>query len=144
MEVQGKIIAALTPRSGESRRNPGEQWMSQDFVVEVPGQYPRKMVFTVFGSDRLQRFNIQTGQFYSVNFDIDAHEWNGKWFNDIRAYDVHLVDQAAAEGNGAAPFAPQNAPFPPQPATQAAAPQADPFAAAQNAAPASSQDDLPF
>ena len=141
MELQGKIIHAVEQRSGDSKRNPGEKWVSQDFVIEVPGQFPRRMVFTVFGSDRLQRFNIQVGQTVTVSFDIDAHDWNGRWFNDIRAYDVRQIDPATLGATGQAPFAPQpQAPFD----NQAPAPQVDPFAAAQEAAPAGTTDDLPF
>lgn len=88
MELQGKVIAVLEPRTGDSRRNPGEKWMSQEYVIETHDQYPRKMVFNVWGADRIQRFNVQLGQEVTVLFDIDAREWNGRWFNDIRAYDV--------------------------------------------------------
>lgn len=89
MDLQGKIIAALPERSGESQRGP---WKAQDFVVETHDAYPKKMVFSVWGEDRLKRFNIEVGQEVLVSFDIDAHEYNGRWFNNIRAFDVRLVD----------------------------------------------------
>ena len=47
MELTGKIIAVLPANSGVSNRT-GNPWMSQEFVIEVPGQYPRKCVFRVF------------------------------------------------------------------------------------------------
>ena len=128
MELQGKVIAALDPRSGVSSRG---EWTAQDFVIETHDNYPKKMVFSVLGSDRLQRFNIQVGQEINVSFDIDAHEYNGRWFNSIRAFDVRQVDPNAVASMQA----------PAQPAAQASAqPAADPFAAKaeQNA------DDLPF
>ena len=90
MELQGKVIAALPEKSGTSARG---EWKVQEFVIETHDQYPRKMVFSVFGADRLQRFNISVGQEVSVSFDIDAHEYNGRWFNSIRAYDVRPVSQ---------------------------------------------------
>ena len=93
MELQGKVIAVLPERSGVSARG---EWKSQDYVIEVPGTYPRKMVFSVFGADRIERFKIQLGQEVNVSFDIDAHEYNGRWFNNIRAFDVRQVDPAAA------------------------------------------------
>ncbi len=63
--------------------------MSQDYVIEVPnGQYPRRMVFRIFGEDRIKQFNIQAGEEVTVQFDIDAHEYQGRWFNDIRAYNI--------------------------------------------------------
>ena len=101
MEIQGKIISALPERSGTSQRT-GNTWKVQEFVVETHDQYPKKMAFEVFGEDRLQRFNIQVGQEVNIAFDIDAHEYNGRWFNSIRAYDVRLVDeqsQAASQPN---------------------------------------------
>jgi|GEM_PF-53314 len=123
MDLQGKIIAALEPRSGTSARG---EWKSQDFVVETHDQYPRKMVFSVFGADRLERFNIQVGQEVTVSFDIDAHEYNGRWFNNIRAFDVRVLDpnSVGVMGAGApyvAPAQPASAatasagPFPPPP-----------------------------
>ena len=92
MEIQGKIISALPERSGTSQRT-GNAWKLQEFVVETHDQYPKKMAFEVFGEDRLQRFNIQVGQEVNIAFDIDAHEYNGRWFNSIRAYDVRPVDE---------------------------------------------------
>ena len=77
MELQGKVIAALPERSGVSARG---EWKAQDFVIETHEAYPHKMVFTVFGADRLARFNIQIGQEVMVSFDIDAREYNGRWF----------------------------------------------------------------
>ena len=118
MELQGKVIAVLLARSGVSARG---EWKSQSFVIETHDSFPRKMVFDVFGEERLTRFNIQLGQEVNVSFDIDAHEYNGRWFNNIRAFDVRLVDPntvSAAPAAQAAPAAPQqpaNAPFPPQP-----------------------------
>lgn len=118
MELQGKVIAVLPARSGVSARG---EWKSQSFVIETHDSFPRKMVFDVFGEERLTRFNIQLGQEVNVSFDIDAHEYNGRWFNNIRAFDVRLVDPntvSAAPAAQAAPAAPQqpaNAPSPPQP-----------------------------
>lgn len=118
MELQGKVIAVLPARSGVSARG---EWKSQSFVIETHDSFPRKMVFDVFGEERLTRFNIQLGQEVNVSFDIDAHEYNGRWFNNIRAFDVRLVDPntvsaaPAAQAAPAAPLQPASAPFPPQP-----------------------------
>ena len=133
MELTGKIIAVLEPRGGVSSRT-GNAWKSQDFVIEVPGQYPRKCVFTVFGEDRLNQFNIQMGEDLTVSFDIDAREFNGRWYNDVRAYNV-------TRGAASVAGAPQATPFPPQATPQDAA---APFPPAQEPAGEGSADDLPF
>ena len=133
MELTGKIIAVLPANSGVSART-GNSWMSQEYVIEVPGQYPRKCLFRIFGEDRIKQFNIQNGEDVTISFDIDAHEYNGRWFNEIRAYNV--TRGAVAPTQAATPFPPQ----------QAAAPQAAdaPFPPAQEPAGEGSADDLPF
>jgi len=146
MEITGKIIAVLPPSSGVSART-GNSWMSQDYVIETHDQYPRKCCFRVFGQDKIQNFNIQVGEEMTVSFDIDCHEYNGRWFNDVRAWAVNRnVAAPGADGmmpGAAAPFPPANGtPFPP------VADNNTPFAAANTAQPAAadggSQDDLPF
>lgn len=87
MELIGKIIVVQEPKSGTSSKT-GNPWMMQEYVIEVPGQYPRHCAFTVFGEDRIKQLNIQVGEDLTVQFDIDAREYNGQWFNDFRAYNV--------------------------------------------------------
>lgn len=102
MENQGKIIAVLPPREGISAR--GTAWKVQEYVLETTHeQYPKKMVFEVFGADRIEQFGIQTGHEVSVAFDIDAREWNGRWFNSIRAYDVRLQSGAVPQTSNNTP-----------------------------------------
>lgn len=87
MELTGRIIAVLEAKSGTSSKT-GNSWMTQGYLIEVPGQYPRRCAFTVFGEDRIKQLNIQNGEDLTVQFDIDAREYNGRWFNDFRAYNV--------------------------------------------------------
>ena len=154
MELQGKVIAVLPERSGVSARG---EWKSQSFVIETHEQYHKKLVFDVFCADRLAQFNIQSGEEINVSFDIDAHEYNGRWFNNVRAWNVVKVDPNAVGmmggvQPGAAPFPPMGAPVagsaPAQPAAPAGGATA-PFPPAQpaGAAPAAeggSADDFPF
>lgn len=135
MEITGKIIAVLPANSGVSART-GNPWMSQEFVIETHDQYPRKCCFRVFGEDKLKQFNIQSGEELTVSFDIDAHEYNGRWFNNISAWSVARNVQPAP---GQAPMA--------QPAPQTAAPQASatPFPpASETTSDSGATDDLPF
>lgn len=130
MEISGKIIKALEVRSGVSQRT-GNKWMSQQFVIETHEQYPKHCVFSVFGEDRLKQFDIKVGEELTVSFDIDAREYQGRWYNDISAWRVQ---------RGVAPVAGQPDNFgaaPVQPAQPAAPAQG--FAAEE-----STQDDLPF
>ena len=98
MEIQGKVIAVLPERSGVSARG---EWKSQTYVIETQEQYPKKMAFDVFGADRITSFGIQLGEVINVSFDIDAHEYQGRFFNQIRAWNVvHQAQQASVQGGG--------------------------------------------
>ncbi len=125
MEIQGKIIFAAEPRTGVSART-SQAWKSQDFVIETHDTYPRKCMFSVFGEDKLQQFNIKVGDELTVSFDIDAHEYNGRWYNSIRAWKV-------LHGTTAAPT-PADVPLPPA--------DADPLGS--NSGEDGSLNDLPF
>lgn len=128
MDFTGKIIAVLGVRSGISKSTQNE-WKVQEFVIESHDQYPKRMCFEVFGADKLQQFNIQVGEEMTVSFDIDARQWQDRWFNSVRVWAVNRnVQQPAAAAPAAEPNAPAM-PFPPQ-----------------DSAPAESgsTDDLPF
>lgn len=134
MEIQGKVIAVLPERSGVSARG---EWKSQTYVIETQEQYPKKMAFDVFGADRIANFGIQSGEVINVSFDIDAHEYQGRWFNSIRAWNVTKVSQQAmaSSANAAGVANPTNQQnlFPPEQQS-----------AQQQAQQRGNSDDLPF
>lgn len=127
MELTGKIIAVMEPRGGVSART-GNTWKTQEYVLEVPGQYPKRCLFNVFGEDRINQFNIQNGDELTIQFDIDAREYNGRWFNDIRAYNVIRGQQSVPGAQPVAAPSEETSPFPP----------------AQEPASEGASDDLPF
>lgn len=127
MEITGKIIAVLPERGGISQRT-GAEWKVQEYVLETQEQYPRKMCFDVFGADKIAQFNIQIGEVLTVSFDVDAREYQGRWYNSIRAWKVDR-QVAAPMGEAMPPF---------QPADVAPAAPVD-FSAGSDP-----KDDLPF
>ena len=145
MEISGKIIMVLPERGGVSQRS-GSEWKVASYVLETMEQYPRKCCFEVFGTDRIAQFNIQVGQMLTVSLDIDAREYNGRWYNQIRAWKVVPYDPnavaAPADPNAGFGAAPQAVPFPAA-ASAAPAPAAAPAPEAQ-AFSGESNDDLPF
>lgn len=145
MEITGKIIAVLPANSGISART-GNPWMSQGYVIETQGQYPKKLAFDVFGEERIKQFNIQQGEDITVSFDFDAHEYNGRWFNSVRAFNVEKSGQQTTQQPTPQPTANvANQQAPQQHVTQ----QQNMFnAGVQNAAPTcvtpDTDDQLPF
>ena len=101
MEVRGKVITVLPVQTGEGRNG---VWKKQDYVIEYDqnSQYPRRMMFNLWG-DKIDQYNIQEGQMLRIGFDIDCREYNGRWYNDIRAWKVEADDGLNTEPTGFIP-----------------------------------------
>ena len=124
MEVTGILVKQIAVREGISSRN-GNTWKIGEYLFEIPGQYPRHIVFRVSDGQvgRLARFDSLIGKTVTVSFDIDAHEYEGRWFNEINAWGImeyinttqRAANMVATQqqqkdgGTGAAPAAPQEA-----------------------------------
>ena len=85
MELQGKIIAILPMRSGKTAKG---EWKSQQYVLETDEKYPKRLLFDIFGENKINEFAIQEGDVVTVCFDPHAEERNGRWFGNNRAWDV--------------------------------------------------------
>lgn len=101
MELTGILVKKVGEREGVSQRN-GLPWKIAEYLVEVPGQYPRHTVFQVSDGQvgRIARFDSLIGKNVTVSFDLDAHEYNGRWFNDITAWGImEYVDSTTRQAN---------------------------------------------
>ena len=145
MELEGKISVVMPATSGVSQST-GNQWMSQEYVMAYywfPNQTnPSFIVLRAFGEDRIKQFNLQPNDEVRVRYHIEAHEYNGRWFNEIRLDAVTFVGASASKNQ-------QPANQPAQPAQTAAVDNqpANQPAEAQKAADGEQKDkkdDLPF
>lgn len=133
MDVVGKIIAALPPKSGTSQST-GKPWQVNTYVLQTNEQTPKNIAFDVFGAERVEQYNLKVGDMVTVSIDIDAHEYNGRWYNQIRAWNV--VNHASAQqpvAQQAPPPTSQPGTLFPQPPVQGAQPT-----------PTAGTDQLPF
>lgn len=141
MEIQGKVVAVLNPQSYTSQKN-GNTYVTNQFVIETQGQYPKKVAFKVMGEDKFKQMGIVMGGIYNVSFDVESREWQGKWFTECQAWRAVRMDgqqQAAAPAPAAnAGTTTGNAPSAPAPTS---APAASPMPETTGDTPA---DDLPF
>lgn len=84
MEIQGKIIKILPLQSGVSRST-GKEWKSQNYVLETSDEYPKQICIEVFG-DKINELSLEVGVSYQFSIDIDAREYNGRWYNKISCW----------------------------------------------------------
>ena len=126
MNISGKVVQILPIQTGTSKA--GNPWQKQEFILEQGGQYPRKVCISLFGDNVVK--TPQVGQDVMVSVDIDSREFNGRWYTEIKAWNITQTGaQQAAPAPQQVATAPAAAPAQPQPAP---APQAG------------VADDLPF
>jgi len=95
MEITGKIVQTLPKQTGNAKN--GTTWEKQEFIIEVPGQYPKKVCFNLWG-DKISKFNILDGQDLTISVDVESREYNGRWYTDIRAWNVTKQNAGSAIG----------------------------------------------
>ena len=139
MEITGILVKKTSEREGVSKQS-GMPWKICEYLVEIPGQFPRHINFRVSDGQvgRVARFDSLIGKNVTVSFDIDAHEYEGRWFNELTAWGiVEYVNATQRQANIDA--AQQQKPAE-QPAGTDAAPQEKIPAPQQEG----KGDDLPF
>jgi len=128
IEITGKIVNILPQVTGEGKNGP---WKKQEFIIETTDQYPKKVIFNVWGDKTGTIQTLSVGQDVKVSFNPESREYNGRWYTDLRAWRIETLSAgaaAAASSNGNS-----------QGASQA------PTEEYNNFAPSTSmKDDLPF
>ena len=83
VKFTGKIIAVGQVQMGTSQN--GTQWSSCEYTIEeLNEQYPSRAVIQVYGSDKLQQFNIQLGEIITAHIGLKARQSKeGRWFNQL-------------------------------------------------------------
>ena len=105
MQFKGKITNILPEKTGISSKS-GREWRSQEFVVrDDSGRFPESFVFEVFNRE----IGAAAGDEVEVLFEGDAREYNGRFYNSLRAYRITPLSQAAPQQQ------PTNDYVPPQP-----------------------------
>ncbi|MCK9480291.1 MAG: DUF3127 domain-containing protein [Bacteroidia bacterium] len=137
MELTGKIIKILPMQTGTGKNG---EWRKQEFVIEIPGTYPKKVALSAWNEKAQDVQSIGLGQEIKAQIDIESREYNERWYTDIRAW---KIDRAS--GQNVAPAATNtttnstpantNSPFDATPSQNA-----NPFGDSEQ----SQEDDLPF
>lgn len=122
MDIKGKLIQKLPLQTGEGKNGP---WKKQEIVLEIPGQYPKKLMVSIWG-DKINDAILNEGNELNVSFDLESREYNGRWYTDVKAWKVE-----SAGSSSTPPPPPSNNDMGYVPPMQAAPPMVD-------------EDDLPF
>ena len=136
MEINAKVRLLLEPKSGISQST-GNGWMSQDVVFDyfwwANQQQPSQIVMRVFGEDRIKQWNLQPNDEVNIRYHAEAHEYNGRWFNELRIDNITFIGASVTKN-------PQYA----QQQDAAEQTQQAPQATAETKQEGAEDDDLPF
>lgn len=106
LELEGRIARKLNVQTGTSARG---AWSKQEFIFEYQeGNFPAQVCMNVWGEDKVRELEkYQVGDKVKVSFNLSAREYNGRWYNDVRAWRIEPVGKApAAPAVPPAPVAP--------------------------------------
>lgn len=111
VKFTGKIIAAGQVQMGTSQN--GTQWSSCEYTIEeLNEQYPSRAVISVYGSDKLQQFNIQLGEIITAHIGLKARQSKeGRWFNQLDCWKVERPN-GQQQGQVGGYYQPQQQPIP--------------------------------
>jgi hypothetical protein len=104
MDIKGKVIQILPPQTGAGKKG---QWKKQDFVIETQAQYPKKVCLSMWG-DKIDQFNLSTGDLVNVSVDLESREYNGRWYTEARAW---KLEKSGSSSNSNADIAVGDEPF---------------------------------
>lgn len=90
MELQGKIIKVFQEKSGEGKKG---LWRKQDYILETPGDYPKKVCFCMWG-DLIDQSSLSVGDQITASIEIESREYNEKWYTDIKVWKVSVDSHA--------------------------------------------------
>lgn len=139
----GKVTNRCDVKSGVSK-NSGKEWKSVDYVITEDSQYPKRLAFTVFGEERVNKAlaELHAQDVVTVHCNVDASEYQGRFFNSIQAWKIVKNGVDIFTGNSTQP--------PVQQATHAevvpseSAPQSTLKDKVQSQQEGNTEDDLPF
>ena len=94
MQRTAKLIQVLPIQTGTGKNG---QWKKQDIIVETEGQYPKKICISIWG-DKIDEKQLQTGNNFKIDFDVESREFNGRWYTDVKAWKIELAGAPAQTG----------------------------------------------
>jgi len=92
MEISGTVIDILPEVNGQGKNG---VWRKQEFIIETPSQYPKKVCISLWG-DRIDQAALRKGESVTASIDLESREYNGRWYTEARAWKVEKAGAPAA------------------------------------------------
>jgi hypothetical protein len=89
MEVKGKVIQLLQLQTGTGKKG---QWKKQEFIIETPSQYPKKVCLSIWG-EKVDQYKLSVGDDVVATVDLESREFNGRWYTEARVWKLEKSSQ---------------------------------------------------
>ena len=89
MQLTAKLIQLLPPQTGIGKNG---EWKKQDIILETDGQYPKKICISIWG-DKINESQLIVGNSLIIDFDIESREFSGRWYTDVKAWKIEVMNQ---------------------------------------------------
>src|SRR5690606_337485 len=93
MEISGTVVSLLPLQSGQGKNG---TWKKQEFILETPGQYPKKVCLSLWG-DKVDENRLSPGDKITASINIESREYDGRWYTDVRAWKIQKSTQDQRE-----------------------------------------------
>jgi hypothetical protein len=103
MEITGTVVNLLPLQSGQGKNG---TWKKQEFILETPGQFPKKVCLSLWG-EKADENKLSVGDKITASINIESREYNGRWYTDVRAWKIQK-DSGSSKGSESPPPAEDN------------------------------------
>jgi len=84
MEIAGTVVSLLPLQTGQGKNG---VWKKQEFILETPGQYPKKVCLSLWG-EKVDEIKLSVGEKVTASINLESREYNGRWYTEARAWKV--------------------------------------------------------
>jgi hypothetical protein len=98
MELTGTVIALLPEVTGQGKNG---VWRKQEFILEIPSQYPKKVCIALWG-DKIDQTGLQINDTVTASIDIESREYNARWYTEVKAWKVDKAGAGASSPSSGA------------------------------------------
>ena len=88
MQITAKLTQLPPLQSGTGKSG---EWKKQDIILETDGQYPKKVCISIWG-EKINESQLKIGNLLKIDFDLESREYNGRWYTDIKAWKIEVIE----------------------------------------------------
>lgn len=83
LEIKGKVLQVFPVVTGTGKKG---QWSKQSFLLETPGQFPKKLEMSIWGQEKIDKYDLEPGLVVTASIELESREHQGRWYTEVRAW----------------------------------------------------------